>query len=119
MYSDREIKEAKKRVKKKKDFYGHLMVYLAVNLVFLFITRGGWRFVSLFWGIGLASHFFSVFGIPGTGQGSDEWEQQEVEKELRKMKKRNQGPKVSNSKDLDEKLELRQMDRRYDDSDFV
>ena len=45
-------------------------------------------FPAMFWGIGLISHYFAVFGMPGSGKGGSEWEQAEVEKELKKMKKK-------------------------------
>ncbi len=118
MYSESEIKQAKKRVKQKKEFFRHLQSYLAVNIVFLFVAGWSWRYPAMFWGIGLISHYFAVFGMPGSGKGGSEWEQAEVEKELKKMKK-TKFNSPSSSMDIDEKLELKQMDRRYNDSDFV
>lgn len=118
MYSESEINRAKKRVKKKKDFYKHLQSYLAVNIIFFFVAGWSWRFPAMFWGIGIVSHYFSIWGMPGSGQGSTEWEEKEVERELKKMKKHKTGSSSSNP-DIDEKLELKQMDPRYKDSDFV
>ncbi|MBT8317017.1 MAG: 2TM domain-containing protein [Lutibacter sp.] len=65
---------AKKKVKSIKGFYSHLLVYLVVNGFILgsrFISTGDWEAfwewqsysTAIFWGIGLAFHAFSVFGI--------------------------------------------------------
>jgi len=65
---------AKKKVKSIKGFYVHLIVYLLVNGFLLLskaLTSGGWEVfwewqaynTPLFWGIGLAFHGFSVFGM--------------------------------------------------------
>ena len=64
--------EAKKRVKKKKGFYAHLASYLIINGIFFFIVflNGGgfaWLYPASFWGIGLAMHYLSIFGFPGSG----------------------------------------------------
>ena len=65
---------AKKKVKSIKGFYVHLTVYLLVN-GFLLLSQasssGGWEVfwewqsynTAIFWGIGLAFHAFSVFGM--------------------------------------------------------
>lgn len=74
---DFEKEEAYLRAKKKLDeivgFYWHLAIYIIVNL-FLIIIIGSnldkgesfWSIgtfaTALFWGIGLAFHFFGVFG---------------------------------------------------------
>lgn len=63
---------AKKRVKKIKDFYIHLLVYLALNSFWLigkaqnrtfeeFFTFNTFS-TALFWGIGIAFHAVNVFG---------------------------------------------------------
>lgn len=120
MHSEEDIKKAKKRVKLKKGFYAHLQSYIAVNTVFLFVSGFSWRYVAMFWGIGLASHYFSVFGMPGTGQGGKDWESKELERELKKMGKNSPfKSKSSSSTDLDEKLDLKEIERRYNDTDFV
>jgi hypothetical protein len=69
---------AYKRVKKIKGFYIHLLVYILVNLFCLFGNYYGndfdetprnsnffsWEYLAMpfFWGIGLFSHWLSVFG---------------------------------------------------------
>ena len=120
MHSEEDIEKAKKRVKQKKGFYSHLQSYIVVNTVFLFVAGFSWRYTILFWGIGLASHYYSVFGMPGTGQGSKDWESKEIEKELKKMgKNKTYRSKPSKSADIDEKLDLKEIERRYNDTDFV
>lgn len=58
---------AKKQVEKEKSFYVHLMVYLIINSFFMlriyFRTEEfGFFHTGFWWGIGLAFHWFSVFG---------------------------------------------------------
>jgi hypothetical protein len=74
-YNEEKYNRAKKRVKKVKEFYNHLTVYIVVN-VFLLIIQMGWfengmirlDYPSLsmfstpfFWGIGLFFHGLYVF----------------------------------------------------------
>ena len=113
---------AKTRVKRKKGFYSHLSVYLAVNIAMFFVVllsgEGlNWLPIVLMWGIGLACHFFSVFGLPGIGAyDSKEWEREEIRKELVK-----QGYEVDDES-FDEELELRELKkprREFREDDFV
>lgn len=64
--------EAIARVKKIKGFYIHLIVYLVVNMMIVFINIRDLDvgesyfkmenfFTAFFWGIGLTSHAFSTF----------------------------------------------------------
>lgn len=69
------LERAEKRVKDIKGFYTHLMIYLVVNLVLLFIqlvqfnfefgdfyiTVFGYLSTPFFWGIGLLFHGLYVF----------------------------------------------------------
>lgn len=65
---DATYKRAKAHVDAVREFYGHLAVYLAVNLgIFLInlVTSPGawWFYWPLFgWGIGVLIHGFNVFG---------------------------------------------------------
>jgi hypothetical protein len=87
---DKSFREARKQVKKKKGFFVHLAVYLSVALFFLLINvatfDGEWWFFFpiLPWGIGLAIHYLTVFGFPGTDILTDEWEKRELDRELYK-----------------------------------
>lgn len=122
---------AQKKVKKKKGFYKHLQAFVFVNLALLLVCltdQGHYDAypVPIFWGIGLAFHYVSVFGMPG-GKLTDEWEERELEKEFDKLRNRSASSSKpttsvrSEELDLDEHLELRQKQpqRNYDDRDFV
>ncbi len=125
MNTQEELAKAKKRVKAKKDFYQHLMSYAIVNL-FLFainiITYPGYLwfvFPMLGWGIGLAFHYVGVFGIPGFDILSKEWEEREVERELRRGNQ-NQNPiELEKPKTAEKELELKELRKNYDESEFV
>ena len=71
--------EAKKQVKKEKEFYGHLAAYLICNLAFvaMSLATGTYWFIFplFFWGIGLGNHATQVFGL--TGKGTD-WEERRM-----------------------------------------
>ena len=114
---------AKKKVKAKKGFYGHLSSYLAVNtMMFIVVYSNGegmdWAIPAFMWGMGLVIHYFSVFGLPGIGDfNGKEWEQKEISKELRK-----QGYDINEYDIIDESLELpemRRVPREVSDEDFV
>ena len=89
--SEEEIyEEARKRVKDKKDFYGHLTVYILVNIILIFtwaFASGGgypwflWCLVP--WGIGIVFHFLSVFVFPKSAAK----DRQAIEKEVDKIKR--------------------------------
>jgi hypothetical protein len=73
MPTDDELRElARERAKEKVGFYSHLSAYVLVNLLLIviwyFTTGPGsfpwWIFVTLLWGIGIASHYFGVFHGP-------------------------------------------------------
>ena len=113
---------AKKKVKAKKGFYGHLAAYVFVNLFMLVITMTqgeglNWLIPMSGWGIGLGMHYIRVFGWPGSGAGSLDWEEKELQKELEK-----EGYDLRDFEDEEEGLELKQVEkvkRRWRDDDFV
>jgi hypothetical protein len=82
--------QARKRVKEKKDFFVHFVVYAVVNLVLVFIwgVTMNWHGYPWFmwpmfgWGIGVVFHGLSVFFFDReTG-----WERSEIEKEAARLK---------------------------------
>ncbi|MEZ5041088.1 MAG: 2TM domain-containing protein [Saprospiraceae bacterium] len=89
--------QARKRVQEKKGFYTHLTVYISVGAFFLAMniltmdpgeSDKWWFFFPLLpWGVGLLIHYFSVFGLPGTDILTQKWEEQEMEKELQRLRK--------------------------------
>ena len=112
---------AKKKVKAKKGFYSHLTSYIVINLVMFFMVLVnehslGWLVPMSGWGIGLAMHYFKVFGFPGSGVGSMDWEDREIQKELEK-----EGYDLNEFKPKDE-LELkefRELRKEWKDDDLV
>ena len=122
MYSKDEIKKAKKLVKKKKEFYQHLMSFVTVMFALIAInlltspTHLWFVYPMLGWGIGILFHYTDVFGVPGFGMLDKEWEKREVEAELRNMRKTD-APRLESKKDAE--LELKELRKNYDDSEFV
>lgn len=99
--TDEEIRYeiAAKKVKKLKEFYTHLAVYIIINLIIIignyqFWNKSGsffsWNNLStaFFWGIGLAAHGLNVFGA-NIFLGKD-WEEKKIKELMNKDKKRNQ-----------------------------
>ena len=90
MYRDA-YKRAQKKVKAKKGFYSHFSVFISVGLFFFFLNMADgfydtWFFYPLLpWGVGLSIQYFSVFGLPGSDVLTPEWEDREMERELRRM----------------------------------
>lgn len=115
--------DAYQAVKAKKGFYKHLSSYILVNgamfLVTLF-TGGGfsWAPILLFWGIGLGSHYIKVFGFPGSGVLSKEWEERELEKEMRRRGEHRSLPDGRRNQ-MDEHLDLKEIEKNYRESDLV
>lgn len=88
---DKLYREARKRVKRKKEFYSHLLSYLTVGLFLTFVDwfshpeRWWVQWVWLGWGIGIFFHGMSLFRkniVFG-----DEWEEKEIQKEMERMKR--------------------------------
>ena len=87
--SEEEIyKEAEKRVKAKRDFYKHLVIYVVVNIMLVIIWafaagRGHpWFLWPLgFWGLGIIFNFFDAFvWVKKRDKGA-------IEKEVEKIKR--------------------------------
>ena len=82
MDESEKYKRAREKVQELKGFYTHLLTFILVNLglfvVNLATSPQSWWFyyVTIFWGIGLAVHAFTVFGT-GAFLGS-EWEKKKT-----------------------------------------
>ena len=127
------LRKARRRVKAKKAFYHHFSVYLSfVGFFFLlnlFTSPGRWWFIypALGWGIGVLMHFLGTFGVSSLFNLDENWEEREMQRELRRMgydipppKNANRPPrKTSDDFDPDEHLELKELRRDYDDSELV
>ncbi|MBK7872708.1 MAG: 2TM domain-containing protein [Saprospiraceae bacterium] len=128
---DIELEKARKRVKKKKEFYQHLGSYIAVGGFFFLMnvvtSFGDWWFYypMLGWGIGLVIHFFTVFGIPGVVNYNEDWEERAIQEELERLRR---GKPPRQEKPLEEEeLELKELQKetverkgkKWDDSELV
>ncbi len=132
---DRDYRLAKKRVKAKREFYQHLSTYAVMSVFFFLLNAvtafGNWWFYwpMLGWGVGIMFHYFDVFGLPGVGETSNDWEQKAIEEELRRIKREKKlsetAPrKVSLPKEEpEERLELKELKKEkrkdWDDSELV
>lgn len=95
-FEQERYERAKKRVKRIRGFYSHLMVYVVVNLMIVVINMQQlhegesyfkWQnFTTLvFWGIGLLAHGLSVF-LPYLVLGKD-WEENKIREFMEKERK--------------------------------
>lgn len=129
---ERAYKEAKKQVKKKKGFYVHLAVYLAVGLFFFLLnlvtSPGDWWFFFplLPWGIGLTIHYLTVFGFPGTDILTEDWEARELDREMRRRGYHSPDDSLPQKEesgeeklDLDQPPSLRERQKRWEDDEIV
>lgn len=127
MNPDYEYKRAQKRVKAKKGFFYHLASYMII-IGFLFLLNMvttpfdiWFIFPGMAWAVGLAFHYVGVFGLPFVNFNSLEWEERELQKELRKRQVRPNNLLETRSTSLEvvEELELKEYQKRYNESDFV
>jgi hypothetical protein len=119
--------KAKKKVKAKKGFYMHFGSFCATTLFLFtinFLTSPNfWWFLfpTLGWGIGIVSHYIAVFGI--AGPSGEDWEEQELEKEMRKIKRQHFVEHEEENITLpDDELELKEFKKlrdEWEDKDFV
>jgi len=124
--------KAAEKVKAKKGFFHHFIAYACVigmlYAIMYFENNGEILpviIVALSWGIGLASHYFKAFGtehLEVLGINSN-WEEEELEKELKKLeRKRELKERIRNERillDDAESLELKEIEKRPLDDDFV
>lgn len=84
---------AKKQIKRETGFYSHFVIYILINLVWVFINYSNLAegesyfqmkhfYTVFFWGIGIVAHACSVF-IPNFIFGS-KWEQRQIKKYMDK-----------------------------------
>ena len=90
MANQEHYESAKKRVRMLFDFYKHAAIYVTVNLLLLLVNlitepHTLWFYWPLiFWGIGLASHAFKVYGFSTTSKWEEKKIQEMVEREQAK-----------------------------------
>lgn len=126
---EKEYRIARKKIKAKKGFFQHLGAYIAVGLFFLAMnvvtSFGDWwfHFPMLGWGIGLAIHYTTVFGIGGLGNHSEKWEERAIQEEMERLRrqKSNREPGTAEEAGLElkefEKESVKQ--KKWDDSQLV
>jgi hypothetical protein len=120
---DQRYELARKKVERKKKFYANLNIYLAFSIFFfllnLFTSPGRWWFIFpvLGWGIGIVSDYIKIFGPIGFKTDED-WEKQALEEELRKL---GIHPEEDNKTktEPEQSLELKPLQKRYEDRDLV
>ena len=97
MMDEKELeKRAREQVEAQKGFYSHLVTYVLVNAGLFAINLaskgqgGGWWFYwpLLGWGIGVAAHAFSVFGV--VALFTRDWEERQVKKRMDRERRRQQ-----------------------------
>jgi len=123
-------REARLQVQKKIRFFNHLKFFLIAN-IFLFLISVGLFYslwflkITLVWGLGILGHYVDVFGLPGNGLLSNDWEEREIEKEafliqkrMEKIQKRD-WESTEDDFELDKPLDLRTLRRNYDEADLV
>lgn len=81
--------KAKKRVDDIKGFYSHLIVYIVINPIIIFVNYTfvpqflWFWFTLLGWGLGLFFHWLGVFGFQMLGFGKD-WEERKIKELMNK-----------------------------------
>lgn len=123
-------REASKRVKAKKGFFYHFLAYaciIGMLYAIMYFENNGEILpviiVGLSWGIGIAVHYFKVFGTENLDflGISPNWEEEELGQEIERLKrKRELKERIRKEKDLLEDLEgleLKEIEKRSLDDD--
>ena len=117
--------EARRKVQAKKGFFYHFLAYAFIigmlYAIMYFENPGEYLpviIVALSWGIGIAVHYFKVFGTEhlATIGINPNWEEDELEQEVEKLKRRRELKERINEEkrllnDLDS-LELKELEKR-------
>jgi hypothetical protein len=122
---------AKKKVEAKVAFYICCIVFTFVTIVLLMLTYflpgiGKWLMLPIpIFIMVLCILYISAFGLPITGEGSEDWKEEEIERELLRLyrRKKAQLPPLEELSE-EERLELkeiREIQKKWDyrDEDFV
>ena len=129
-YDEEDYARARRRVKEKKQYFQGLGTYVAVISFLAFInlyTAPGYLWFlwpAAGWGLGIAIQTIKIFGTSRVG---DAWEDREMERELRRRKKKAYGKSLPAPRRdlLDERDEVRNrldprpVRRDYGDDEFV
>lgn len=121
-------KEAKKKVEAKKEFYQHVTVFTVMSVFFFALNvitapYALWFYWPILgWGIGVMFHYFEVFGFPAIPQMSEEWEDEQIREEIKRLEQRNPTKRTPIVDDDYEELELKQLRKekpKWRDEDLV
>ncbi len=83
-------REARRRVRRKKEFFSHLLSYLFIGSLLTFLNwytyPGHWwvHWIWIGWGIGIFFHSLSLFRT--NILFGNEWEEKEIQKELERLR---------------------------------
>ena len=121
---------AARKVRSKKRFYRHFAVFLASMFLMFSINIfnyswhvGLWAIYPLVtWGSMILLQYLLVFGFPITGALSEEWEIEEMRKELYKVGRAHYDNGDYMDLSREEQLELRELDRlknKWETDDYV
>lgn len=124
--------KAAKKVKAKKGFFYHLLAFvftLGILYAIMYFENGGDLLpvivTGLAWGIGLAVHYFKVFGTENLDLLgiNPNWEEDALEKEIKKLKRtrelKEELQKERNLMDDFEDLELKEIERKPSKDEFL
>ena len=112
-------KKAKKRVEAKKAFFLLSMIFSSISII-LFIISLNFRTSVAFWvnfptlvfALILGIMYVATFGLPFTGMSAGEWEEQEMEKEMARLyRKQQMNLPASGDLSEDDLLELKELER--------
>ena len=121
---------ATKKVRSKKRFYRHLACFISAMFLMLSINiftynwhTGFWSiFPFVTWGSMILLQYLLVFGFPVSGALSEEWEINQVKKELNKLDDTNLHKDGYADLSMEERLELKELDRlksKWDSDQYV
>jgi hypothetical protein len=106
-------KKANARAREKKRFFAHFLRWAVMSIFFIlvniFTSDYFWAiFPIMGWGIGLAMHGIKVY--------TNEWEDSETERELRRLKRKYGFPEDAEDYDFEE---FKNLNKDWKDTDLV
>ena len=114
---------ARKRVKKRREFYSNLISWILTCSFLLVINLkvSPWHlwvvYPFLGWGLSVAFQAYEVYGPT-----NDDWEDREIEREMNRMnanRQRSSYDRPDQSGYEEDYLELREVEKKWDDRDLV
>ncbi|MEM1322841.1 MAG: 2TM domain-containing protein [Bacteroidota bacterium] len=115
--------QARKRVKKRREFYGNSIAWVLTCsfLLFINLNTSPWHLWVIYpflgWGISVAVQAYEVYGPT-----NDDWEDREIEREMDRIdaqRQRHSYDRSERSRFPEDSLELREIEKNWDDRDLV